>query len=609
MSRGTCSPIPTLDATSSMAQSSGSTLGTTNSKTDSLTSFTTTDLQQLSLTNSEHPIEQADWVSVNEKLRNRGLNAIVLTHPSKFQAAEGFVVLDEENAETMRKTIFHLLQENERRQTLFEELASESTKLKESKKELEREFRKGKHQRSDEQHETASHTSPHLHESESARTYRIMLEQRYEQRIEALQEEINELRHSLTMLKNETHEKKRPETSLNISSSNQLFQLPVNTDTCFKKLTPECTPRSVQTEQQQQLSDVMDMKLHKYRKKCASLKLKNGELKDENSKLHSKIHNFNENAHNTRLDGSRYEELHKQHRKLQQILKRNNLTYLLDGGHTTTSKIHEVGKLPIHDCQRYLRDICDALNVDDINDALMVARSYEKKKNYFDEIEKLLEKVSDMLLGGVPSSMRVLDDRIKLLSVVDEWKTERQELEEIYSALKDLTLLITPWKISDESPVQDEISPTHIKQLLKNVTADFYKGPTISQEDTDIYKNIVQHFMRLFDVQKYEAVYTRMHDVYVKHFELVNVFKSMREILHLRADCSLNNMVDAIGQLAKARHLLHVRQLDSVIRRIEKYDEFYEAFHRMVKELFDVLNLDSLDEIVPAVKALLQFPS
>lgn len=69
-------------------------------------------------------------------------------------------------------------------------------------------------------------------------------------------------RHSLTMLKNETHEKKRPETSLNISSSNQLFQLPVNTDTCFKKLTPECTPRSVQTEQQQQLSDVMDMKLH-----------------------------------------------------------------------------------------------------------------------------------------------------------------------------------------------------------------------------------------------------------------------------------------------------------------------------------------------------------
>lgn len=36
-----------------------------------------------------------------------------------------------------------------------------------------------------------------------------------------------------------------------------------------------------------------------------------------------------------------------------------------------------------------------------------------------------------MLLGGVPSSMRVLDDRIKLLSVVDEWKTERQELEVI----------------------------------------------------------------------------------------------------------------------------------------------------------------------------------
>lgn len=49
---------------------------------------------------------------------------------SKTNFILGFVVLDEENAETMRKTIFHLLQENERRQTLFEELASESTKLK-----------------------------------------------------------------------------------------------------------------------------------------------------------------------------------------------------------------------------------------------------------------------------------------------------------------------------------------------------------------------------------------------------------------------------------------------------------------------------------------------
>jgi len=99
-----------------------------------------------------------------------------------------------------------------------------------------------------------------------------------------------------------------------------------------------------------------------------------------------------------------------------------------------------------------------------------------------------------------------------------------------------------------------------------------------------------------------------MNEIYVKNSEMLNVLHTLSDLLALEKNANAASIVNSVGTLAKAKHLLHIEDLDTVIKRLDQYDEFYLAFKSVISDLMDILGVDSADEIVPSVRALVRFP-
>ena len=51
-----------------------------------------------------------------------------------------------------------------------------------------------------------------------------------------------------------------------------------------------------------------------------------------------------------------------------------------------------------------------------------------------------------------------------------------------------------------------------------------------SKEDL---QNVVEHFMKLFDVENVAGTFARMNDIYVRNSEMVNVLHTLKDLLGL----------------------------------------------------------------------------
>lgn len=64
----------------------------------------------------------------------------------------------------------------------------------------------------------------------------------------------------------------------------------------------------------------------------------------------------------------------------------------------------------------------------------------------------------------------------------------------------------------------------------RNFSSPSQIGENLSFEEM---RATIHQFMKLFDVKKENAVYTRIYDLYVRYFEMLNAFHSLRQILQL----------------------------------------------------------------------------
>lgn len=126
-------------------------------------------------------------------------------------------------------------------------------------------------------------------------------------------------------------------------------------------------------------------------------------------------------------------------------------------------------------------------------------------------------------------------------------------------------------------------------------------------------EEVVAHFQKLFDVPTKEGVYTRLNDVYSRLGELMNVLHVLKDILGLDRDEPVSRVVAVVKKLCDLhsessthllRFLLQADDLDRMILRIDEYHKFFPVFERVALELMDILEVDNLTHVVPAVKAL-----
>ncbi|XP_051885975.1 centrosomal protein of 70 kDa isoform X2 [Pristis pectinata] len=134
-----------------------------------------------------------------------------------------------------------------------------------------------------------------------------------------------------------------------------------------------------------------------------------------------------------------------------------------------------------------------------------------------------------------------------------------------------------------------------------------YKSASFSLEA------IVSHFQKLFDVSSLSGVYPRMNEVYCKLGELNNAMRNIREILELDESTPVNVLVDMIGKLCSSvtadtyrqvQQLLGTEDIDSIINILEEHAEFFPAFYTLFQDLLQILEVDSIDHVLPAIHAI-----
>uniref|UniRef100_A0A8D1W9X6 Centrosomal protein of 70 kDa n=1 Tax=Sus scrofa TaxID=9823 RepID=A0A8D1W9X6_PIG len=191
---------------------------------------------------------------------------------------------------------------------------------------------------------------------------------------------------------------------------------------------------------------------------------------------------------------------------------------------------------------------------------------------------------------------------------------DQRYFQDLYKSLKILSAELVPWHNLKK---QDENEGIKVEDLLFMVDTMLEelenKEKDSNMPDFQILQAIVSHFQKLFDVPSLTGVYPRMNEVYTRLGEMNNAVRNLQELLELDSSSSLCVLVSTVGKLCrlinedvteKVMQVLGPEDLQSIINKLEEHEEFFPAFQAFTNDLLEILEIDDLDAIVPAVRKL-----
>nr|XP_047136279.1 centrosomal protein of 70 kDa [Hydra vulgaris] len=225
---------------------------------------------------------------------------------------------------------------------------------------------------------------------------------------------------------------------------------------------------------------------------------------------------------------------------------------------------------------------------------------------FYPKLEKYKKKYKDLKA----KKMNCLEESAKLnhtdihLTNLNKLDVRNSDIcQDLYTLIKELVQMVTPWqKVCLD--YDTSLSLLDLKDILKKLIDATHKGP---QKDADQNKYLVEHYMHLFNIRNIEWVYTHMYNFYAKFKTLENGICTIRNILNMNSTAKLNNIIDAIGQLVRAKDLLYFENIDRLIKDIKRYEQFYKSFNDMVNQLLEILDVEYPENIVPSVKRLISY--
>ncbi|XP_053554004.1 centrosomal protein of 70 kDa [Bombina bombina] len=319
-------------------------------------------------------------------------------------------------------------------------------------------------------------------------------------------------------------------------------------------------------------------------------------------------------------------------RKLEKILDQNNISFRGVKKDDTLSdppstQVRDVEQLPASDCRRFLQNVCKELNVEDLRDLIPVVSAKVRKEETCNKLYKILYDISSVLSSHrapqllYKPSNRLQESRgtersdeadfLHLLPTVEMWAGQLLSLKALHRALRKLSEKLLPYQKTDEPQEMDSI---HIEDLL--LLVDTMMEDVVSKEKDSLNSSphtlqaLISHFQKLFDVPSVSGVYPRMNELYSKLGEMNNAMKNLRCMLGIDAQASSGALVTAVWQLCKEveegeskkiEQVLGTLDIDSIITKIQEYDEFFPAFEELIKTLLEILEISRLDDILPAV--------
>ncbi|XP_069861598.1 centrosomal protein of 70 kDa isoform X2 [Dipodomys merriami] len=192
---------------------------------------------------------------------------------------------------------------------------------------------------------------------------------------------------------------------------------------------------------------------------------------------------------------------------------------------------------------------------------------------------------------------------------------DQRYFQDLYKTLKMLSAELVPWHNFRK---QSENEGVRVEDLLLMVDTMLEEVENKDRQDSkmpnlQMLHAIVSHFQKLFDVPSLNGVYPRMNEVYTRLGEMSNAVRNLQELLNLDSSSSLCVLVSTVGRLCRLLHedvkeqvkrVLGPEDLQSIISKLEEHEEFFPAFQAFINDLLQVLEIDDLDAIVPAIRKL-----
>uniref|UniRef100_A0A8C5QX64 Centrosomal protein of 70 kDa n=1 Tax=Leptobrachium leishanense TaxID=445787 RepID=A0A8C5QX64_9ANUR len=260
-----------------------------------------------------------------------------------------------------------------------------------------------------------------------------------------------------------------------------------------------------------------------------------------------------------------------QTRRLERILLQHKISFRgtnreQSEEQTASTAAQSLERLPASECRRYLQEACAQLHVKHVTDLAPAISSHAKLRQ---TLHRALRKLNEKLLPNLEETCESGD----------------------VPRVEELLLLVDTMLEDVDTRAQD---------------------PACVSSHT--LRALVAHFQKLFDVPSVSGVYPRMNEVYSKLGETCNMMRNLQCVLGLDGKVTCGALVNAVWQLCreleegesqKLRRVLGTLDIDSVINKIQEHEEFFPAFEGLITELLDVLEVGRLEQVLPAVRRLM----
>ncbi|XP_074652429.1 centrosomal protein of 70 kDa-like isoform X2 [Tubulanus polymorphus] len=333
-----------------------------------------------------------------------------------------------------------------------------------------------------------------------------------------------------------------------------------------------------------------------------------------------------------------FRTLQARNKKLEKIIAKHKINVTEERIETTgidrkySTLAEDIDYLPLGHCRHHLKQICSKFGLMDLADVMPQIGKNLKQVEIQPKLEQFARDVlnivnsrnalrppnNDDLQPVSPAKAHAVwceQTWAHVIPTLQHWLEQLSSLKELKQSVKRLAIHLIPWKpirFTDDSDMYDVIEAI---DDLSNEDFKFDKDsiPETKPPPPPMMEAMIAHFQKLFDVPSLSGVYPRMNEIYSKLGEVHNVMHSIKTLLALDEDCKSSCVVDTVGKLCQLQNaataeqlegLLNGDDLDLILQKLEMYDEFFPAFEETVTKLMEILEIQRMEQIIPAVRAV-----
>ncbi|XP_031414306.1 centrosomal protein of 70 kDa isoform X2 [Clupea harengus] len=598
--------------------------------------------------------ELSDWDDINKLLQRHGFKPVQFADPVENKNLSDLVLLEKKAAADIRAMLRTMLADSDRRQALIQELIQSNTLLKE---EVQRhQNRAARHsQRASELEGVLDGVKGKVQDledryiSKASQQHAVFQQlqqdkKEAESRCEALEQKASQEAALAEQLQRKlyyavTEEERR------VDRQNQAFQQihkraarthsPTDQQVLDVIDVYESQMQQLQNELRTRESDSSEAQHEKTSSDSSSshkalLKSYQEQLKDtkaQREELRREIQSLKQDLE-TRPTVKELKSFKQQLKRMDRVLQQANFKSAQDSKSEEATDVENIDHMQASVCRAFLKSACVELGVLDVNQ-LIPALKTRPRNTDSTRLEKVLRDVS-VLLTNPRAPLQLLKQRPNrltpdqaslpgefegILPTLEVWLEQLASLKDLHHSLVKLVKRLLPWQPCEEQRAPAEgVRVEELQLLVDTLLEETAPADKVLCSPTrNTLQSMVAHFQKLFDVSSLRGVYPRMNEVYTRLGEMTNAMRNLRDVLDLDEKAPPSEVVNQVARMASSTEafatqqmhsLLETNDIDSIILRLKEHEEFFPAFHSLVLELLQTLDVQRMDDIVPALRVL-----